>query len=618
MADIDLVIDLAVIMLVAAAVTIIFSRLKQPLILGYLIAGMIIGPNIPQFALVTDMSLINSLASLGIVLLMFTLGLEFTLGRLRAIGLFAIAIGTIEMSLMIGVGFWVGMLLNLTESASLLVGAILAISSTAVIVKTMQECGVIAKQHSQIVVGILVVEDVAAVVILALIGGVGSATHQLPAIALMIFSVALFFIVSIAIGILFVPRLVSKVARKLPTEVLLIVALAFCFGLSVLSYELFSSLAIGAFIAGMLIGESEDVDLVVLKMTPIKEMFVAVFFVTMGMLFDPFLLPTYILPVIVILLAFIIGKTLLVSTGALIFGFPARTAFLAGTGMIALGEFSFIICRAGVDAGMDAGMAPGSIYTITVIVATITAFLLPISVKNGDRMYLWLTRHAPNSLKTTATILQGSLVSTRTQTKKTPEMRDEFHRRAIMSLVDVALIAIIALSAKVAIDVKGTIAGWVGLQDFVIGVLIFICAIALILPPVISLSRNLEKMIGLVVRYSASDSGDQNIKGKVLRRVLGGVTVVLFGIAMLLIALPFVFDRSSMAQLSSAIFLSAIALIILLAWYINKTVYRTFTRHMQRDILKEHVQVTRPSILPAAEPPGAEEKSIIMLEGKEE
>jgi CPA2 family monovalent cation:H+ antiporter-2 len=618
MADIDLVIDLAIIMVVAAAVTIIFSKLKQPLIFGYLIAGMIIGPNIPQFALVTDMSLINSLASLGIVLLMFTLGLEFTLGRLRAIGLFAIVIGTIEMSLMIGVGFWIGMLLNLTEGASLLLGAILAISSTAVIVKTMQEYGVIAKQHSQIVVGILVVEDVAAVVMLALISGVGSATHQLPAIALMILSVALFFIVSIAIGILFVPRLVSKVARKMPTEVLLIVALAFCFGLSVLSFELFSSVAIGAFIAGMLIGESEDVDLVVLKMTPIKEMFVAVFFVTMGMLFDPFLLPAYILPVILILLAFIIGKTLLVGTGTLIFGFPVKTAFLAGTGMLALGEFSFIICRAGVDAGMDAGMATGSLYTITVIVATITAFLLPVSVKNGDRMYLWLTRHAPSSLRTTATVLQGSLVSTRTQTKKTPEMKEEFHRRAIMSLVDVALIAIIALGAKVAIDVKTTIAGWVVQQDSFVGILIFICAIALMLPPIISLSRNFEKMIGLVVRYSASDSGDQNVKGNVLRRVLGGVAVTLFGITMMLIALPFVFDRGSMAQLSPVIFLSAIALIILLAWYINKTVYRSFTRHMQRDILKEHVQVTNVSTPAAVEQSGAEKKSIILLEGKDE
>jgi len=614
MADIDLVIDLAIIMVVAAAITIIFSKLKQPLILGYLIAGMIIGPNIPQIALVTDMSLINSLASLGIVLLMFTLGLEFTLGRLRAIGLFAIVIGTIEMALMIGIGFWVGMLLNMTEGASLLLGAILAISSTAVIVKTMQEYGVIAKQHSQIVVGILVVEDVAAVVILALISGVGSATHQLPEIALMIFSVALFFIVSIAIGILFVPRLVSKVARKMPTEVLLIVALAFCFGLSVLSFELFSSVAIGAFIAGMLIGESEDVDLVVLKMTPIKEMFVAVFFVTMGMLFNPLLLPAYIVPVIIILVAFGIGKTILVGTGTLILGFPARTAFLAGSGMVALGEFSFIICRAGVDAGM----AEEYIYTITVMVATVTAFLLPISVKNGDRMYLWLTRHAPNSLKTTATVLQGSLVSTRTQTKKTPEMKEEFHRRAIMSLVDVALIAIIALGAKVAIDVKTTIAGWIGQQDFFVGILIFICAIALLLPPVISLSRNLEKMIALVVRYSASDSGDQNVKGKVLGRVLGGVAVVLFGVTMLLIASPFVFDRSSMAQLSPAIFLSAVALIIIMAWYINKTVYRTFTRHMQRDILKEHIQVTGASIPPTAEQLGVEKKSIILLEGKEE
>lgn len=141
MADIDLVIDLAIVMLVAGAVTIIFSKLRQPLILGYLIAGMIIGPNTHPFAFITDMGLINSLASLGIVLLMFTLGLEFTLGRLREIGLFAIAIGTIEMALMIGVGFWAGILLGFPQSASLVLGAILAISSTAIVIKTMQDRG---------------------------------------------------------------------------------------------------------------------------------------------------------------------------------------------------------------------------------------------------------------------------------------------------------------------------------------------------------------------------------------------------------------------------------------------------------------------------------------------
>lgn len=615
MAEIDLVIDLAVIMLIAAAVTIIFSKLKQPLILGYLIAGMIIGPNTPPFALITDMDLINSLASLGIVLLMFTLGLEFTLGRLREIGLFAIAIGTIEMALMIGIGFWVGILLGMAESTSLLLGAILAISSTAVVVKTMQEYGTLTRQHSQIVVGILVVEDVAAVVILALISGFGSTTAApVSDTVRIIFSMILFFVVSIAIGYLFVPRLISKVARKLPAEVLLIVALAFCFGLSVLSFQLGFSLAIGAFIAGMLIGESEDVDLVVLKMTPIKEMFVAVFFVTMGMLFNPALLSAYVIPVIVILIAFAIGKALLVGTGSLMFGFPARTAFLAGTGMLALGEFSFIICRAGVDAGM----AGEYLYSITVVVATITAFLLPISVKNGERMYSWFSRHTPNSLKTTASVLQGSLVSTRSQTKQTPGMKEEFHTRAITSLVDVALIAIIALSAKIAIDVKTTIAAWVGQQDAVVGMLIFVAAVALILPPVISLSRNLEKMIALVVMQSSKEPGDAAVKGKVLKRAFAGMAVALISIALLLIASPFVVDRDSMAQISPAIFLASLALIILLSWYINKTVYRAFAKHMQRDILKEHVSVA--ALVPStpAEHAPADGKGIIVLEGKEE
>jgi CPA2 family monovalent cation:H+ antiporter-2 len=624
MAEIDLIIDLAVVMIVAGAVTVVFSKLKQPLILGYLIAGAIISPHTNLMVSVSDMTLIDSLASLGVIMLMFTLGLEFTLGRLREIGLFAIAVGTIEMILMIGIGFWTGILLGFPEGESLLLGSILSISSTAIVVKTMQDQGMLAKQHSQIVVGILVVEDVAAILMLAMITGFsGTGAPSIASSFQLLLTMVLFFVASIAIGYIFVPRIISRVARIMPTEVLLIVSLAFCFGLSVASYLIFnseSSLAIGAFIAGMLIGESEDVDLVVLRMTPIKEMFVAVFFVTMGMLFNFTLLPTVILPVILILVAFMVGKSLLVGTGALMFGFPIKTAFLAGTGMVALGEFSFIISRAGVDSGM----AGEELYSIAIAIAMITAFLLPLSVKNGERTYSWLTKHAPISLKTTANALQGSLVSARSHSKQTPEASDEFHRRALFSLVDVALIAIIALFARAALGIRDSIAEYLGMQDTSFaGILIFICAVALLLPPVFSLSRNLEKIIETVVKQTPDHLENTSMR-KGIRRALASVVAVVIGIALLLIAIPFALDRNAMSSLSPAIFLITISLIIILAWYLNKTLYRTFSKHLQRDIIKEHVAVVDSGKGPLAansaetHPAKAADKEAMLLEGKEE
>jgi len=624
MADIDLVIDLAVVMLVAAAVTVLFSRLRQPLILGYLIAGMIISPNAGLLIGVSDMSLINSLASLGVIMLMFTLGLEFTLGRLREIGLFAIAIGSIEILLMIGVGFWTGILLGFSEGASLLLGAILAVSSTAIIVKTLQDQGILAKQHSQIVVGILVVEDVAAILMITLITGFsGAGPAPLSQIFQALFTMILFFVASIAIGYIFIPRIISRVARIMPTEVLLLVSLAFCFGFAVISYLLFhfeSSLAIGAFIAGMLIGESEDVDLVVLRMTPIREMFVAIFFVTMGMLFNPTLIAGTILPVALILVAFILGKSLLISTGTLMFGFPVKTAFLAGTCMIALGEFSFIICRAGVDAGI----VGDEFYSIVVVAATVTAFLLPISVKNGDRMYSWLVRRSSHSLRTTASALQGSLVSARSQAKQTPEMTEEFHRRALFSLVDVALIALIALFARALLGIRDSIAAYLGFNDTsLIGILIFISGLALLLPPIVSLSRHLEKMAELVVRQTPEHPGEA-IMGKVMRRALASVVAVVIGIAILLIAIPFAVDRQALSTLSPAIFMIIIGAVCLLAWYLNKTVYKAFSKHMQRDIMKEHISVADAGKAPPAaamqedQSAGRSDRKIMLLEGKEE
>lgn len=588
MADVELVFNLAIIMLVAACMTLLFSRLKQPLILGYLLAGIIIGLVAQPFQLLTDTTLISYIADIGIVFLMFTLGLEFTLGRLKEIGLFAIAIGTVEMLIMIGIGFWSGILLGFPESASLLLGAIIAISSTAIVVKTMQEFGLVAREHSKIVVGVLVVEDVAAVVILGLISGLaGAGATTMGGLLQTIISMALFLIASMAIGLVFVPRIISRIARSRPSEVLLIVALGICFGLSVLSSMFGFSLAIGAFIAGMLIGESEDVDIVVLKTTPLREMFVAVFFVTMGLLFDPNLVVLFLVPAAVILVFFTLGKSILISIGTFMFGFPAKTAVLAGTSMIALGEFSLIICRAGVDAGL----AGEYLYSITVLVATVTAFTLPLSVKNGERIYKWLSRRVSPETRCSIYHLQGSLISARVSTKRSPEVALELKMRAVRSMIDVALISITAIVARTLFALSEPIASYLSIDSVLFNGVVFVLAAGVIVPPAVDLARNIERMIAMVIRNAPSAHENHSRIRTGLKNVLRGFIVAIIGILLLLIAIPWVVDAEFHEGLSPLVFILAIAVIAFLAWYLNRTMYQSFCELVQKDIMREQISV---------------------------
>ena len=588
MAGIELVFDLSIIMLVAAGMTLLFSWLRQPLILGYLLAGIVIGLIAPQLNILTDTTLISYIADIGIVFLMFTLGLEFTLGRLREIGLFAIAIGTIEMLMMIGIGFWTGLLLGFPENASLLLGAVMAISSTAIIVKSMQEFGLVTREHSKIVVGVLVVEDVAAVVILGLISGLESTGSVTVASLLQtIISMILFLIASMAIGLLFIPRIISRVSRTRPAEVVLIVSLGICFGLSVLSSMFGFSLAIGAFIAGMLIGESEDADIVVLKTTPLREMFVAVFFVTMGLMFEPGLIGLYLVPVVVVMIFFVLGKSLLISVGTFMFGFPAKTALLAGSSMIALGEFSLIICRSGVDAGL----AGEYLYSITVLVATVTAFALPLSVKNGERLYDWLLKRLSPEMRASIYHLQRSLISARLSTKRSPEVADEWNRRAVSSLIDIALISIVAIVARTVFLLSGQLSAYIGVDTVLFNGIVFVLSAAVVIPPAMDLARNTEHMISLVIRHAPGGYGNHSRIRTGLKNLLRGFVIAIIGILLMLIALPWAVDPEFHKGLSPVVFVFTLVVIVFLAWYLNRTIYRSFCEIVQRDIMREHVSV---------------------------
>jgi CPA2 family monovalent cation:H+ antiporter-2 len=313
----DFIQDLAVIMLVAGLVTVIFNRFKQPVVLGYIVAGVILGPHTPPFTFISNEETINTLAELGVVFLLFSLGLEFSIKKLIKVGPTAIIAAFAEIVLMILIGYGIGQFFGWTQMDSLFLGAILAISSTTIIVKALHELGMKTEKFAQLIFGILIVEDILAIGIIALLstlvttGGISAGT---------IFStlgkLSLFMVVSLVLGILIVPRILSYVAKFKGNEMLLITVLGICFGFCLFVMNMGYSIALGAFVIGAIMAESKEFKLIERITEPIKDMFSAIFFVAIGLLLNPAIIVQYAWPIAIITLAVVIGKIVACSLGS--------------------------------------------------------------------------------------------------------------------------------------------------------------------------------------------------------------------------------------------------------------------------------------------------------------
>jgi len=373
--------DLAVIMLLAGLTTVIFHQLKQPVVLGYILTGIIIGPYTPPFSFISDPLIINTLAELGIVFLMFSLGLEFSFRKLFKIGLAAIVTSIAEITLMIWLGYRIGIYFHWTKIDSIFLGGILAISSTTIIVKALKELHLDKQSFVQLIFGILIVEDLLAIVILTILSSIAiSGTVNTHDVIFTMGKLSLFIIVISLLGIMIVPRLLIYVAKFDSNEMLLVTVLGLCFGYCLLAIKLEYSLALGAFIIGSLMAESKELKLIEQLIEPLRDMFSAIFFVSVGLLLDPKILLQYAWPVLLITLAVVIGKVIACTLGSLLAGKDGRTSFLVGMGLAQIGEFSFIIATMGVSLKVTSDF----LYPIAVAVSVITTFLTPYLIRLAD------------------------------------------------------------------------------------------------------------------------------------------------------------------------------------------------------------------------------------------
>lgn len=374
----QLIIDLAVILGVAAVVTYVFRKINQPVVLGYIVAGIIVGPYTHPFFSIVDVNSLKTLAELGVIFLMFALGLEFSFRRLTKVGVSAAGTAIIQILFMISIGLLTAKLLGWSNMDSIFLGCMIAISSTTIIIKAFEELGLKNKRFAELVFGILIVEDLAAILMLVALTNI-SLTSSFNGLELLIASGKLAVVVGawFLIGMFLVPRFVRKVGQQKNNEMLVVVAIGLCLGLVALAAYFNYSVALGAFIMGSIIAESPEAKHIEHLVQPLKDLFGAVFFVSVGMLLDPTAIINNFTAIIIISAVIIIGKMSSVTIGSIFTGQRIPVAVQSGFSLAQIGEFSFIIATLGISFKV----IDTKLYPIIVTASTITTFTTPYLIK---------------------------------------------------------------------------------------------------------------------------------------------------------------------------------------------------------------------------------------------
>lgn len=390
-----LISDLALILVVAGVTTLLFKWLKQPVVLGYIVAGFLVGPHFSFFPTVSDLANINVWSEIGIIVLLFSLGLEFSFRKLVNVGGSAVITAAVIVVGMMLLGYAAGRILHFTYLDSVFLGGMLSMSSTTIIIKAFTDLNMRKQKFTSIVFGVLIVEDMFAVLMMVLLSSI-AVNNELEGSELIysILKLAFFLITWFLVGIFVIPTFLKKARRFLNSETLLVVSMGLCLGMVVLaSYAGFSS-ALGAFVMGSILAGTNEAEKIEKVVQPVKDLFGAVFFISVGMLVDPVILTQYALPIILLSLVVICGQILYGTTGMLISGQPLNVAVKSGFSLSQIGEFAFIIAT----LGMTLKVIDGFLYPIVVAVSVITTFTTPYFIKMADPASKWIENHLPERL----------------------------------------------------------------------------------------------------------------------------------------------------------------------------------------------------------------------------
>ena len=381
--------DLALILLVSGFTAFIFHRLDQPKVIGYVLAGLILGPYTPPFTLIHDEQVIRTLGDIGVVFLMFSLGLDFNIRRLRSVGATALITAVLDVGVMLWLGYMLGRFLGWPPVTSLFLGAILCDSSSSILAKVLHEMGHTSERYAGVMIGITLVEDLLAVVLIVILTGVAfTGSVQTGLLMGRLWNLLLFLAMLIVFGLLTVPRMLNHIFHFRNDELLIVTLVGLCFGVALMAVKMELSLALGAVLIGAIASESNARQRIVALIDPLRHVFSAVFFVTIGLQLDPSAL-WHSLPVILAAsLLVIVGKFAMNNIGVLLMGHSLDTAVRVGAGMAQVGEFAFIISA----LALSQGIGGDTVYQIGVGVAVFTTVLSPYLLRAGNRLAAYVNR----------------------------------------------------------------------------------------------------------------------------------------------------------------------------------------------------------------------------------
>jgi CPA2 family monovalent cation:H+ antiporter-2 len=543
--------------------------LRQPIVLGYLLVGILIGPYVTFFPTVQSTDVIDALAELAIIFIMFSLGLSFSFSRLRSIGMVAIATGTIVIISMVLIGYSLGLAFGWSDLDAFFLGSMIAISSTAVITKGIMERNAKGERSSQIVTGILIVEDLAVVVILTLITGISTTGElRLEGLLITILNIGLFVLLFLAFGILIAPRFAKYAAATGSRELLLMTALGLCFGFALLGFLLGFSAAIGAFVAGAVLGELPQQKRISIEVRPVRDVFAAVFFISIGMLFDPQYLVDYWAPVLVVAIVFMVAKLALSTSVTFMFGVSARTAMQVGLTMVVLGEFSYIIAREGEITGVTSDF----LYPTVVAASILTIVVGSQLTKHQDGVIRYVEHRSPDSVKRYAAFVTLTINQLRARTTVSDRISDSTRVKVRDILLDSVVALCTALGLRIGLAYTDQILDAIGLgleyKDAFQTIMVVVASV-FIITALASLVRHAFQLIEEASLPIHTTEGKRRALRETLSyqvlRALVVMSVILGGFLM------FTFIGAPFASTPAYLF-TLVAVIILLAYVFERSV----------------------------------------------
>lgn len=425
-----LIADLALILICAGAMTLLFKRLKQPVVLGYIVAGFLASPNMPYMPSVTDLHGVHLWSEIGVIFLLFALGLEFSFRKILRMGAAPIIAACCVIMGMMLVGMFTGQMFGWSKMDCIYLGGMLAMSSTTIIFKAFDDMGLRQKRFASLVLSVLIIEDILAIVLMVMLSTLAvSKEFEGTQMLMSILKLAFFLVLWFVVGIYLIPLFLRKVKSLMSNETMLITALAMCFGMVVIASAVGFSAAFGAFIMGSILAETVEKEQIEHLVAPVKDLFGAIFFVSVGMMVDVALIVQYIVPILCIIAAIMLGQTILSTGGFLLSGQPLKTAMQCSFSLTQIGEFAFILATLGTSLGVTSDF----LYPIVVAVSVFTTFTTPYMIRLAEPAYGLVARVLPQRF-------QAKIESNTSDVEETETEEQYGHWRAYLKRVGVIIL----------------------------------------------------------------------------------------------------------------------------------------------------------------------------------